>query len=143
MEKFLKVFNWGPIVIFANGKSFLDGTQMLVYSQNSNFGKVLPFLVNFGQNQEIFQENCNFLEEISWSIISCFLVFYQEMCNSNQHFAFRMNFFLLFLIQCQTCNRVGLEDQISISFGCNFAKKSPLLLENYKSVKVIELIFNI
>ena len=39
--------------------------------------------VSFGQNQEIFQENCNFLEEISWSLISCFLVFYQEMCNSN------------------------------------------------------------
>ena len=39
-------------------------------------------LVNYGQNQEIFQENCNFLEEISWSLISCFLVLYQEMCNS-------------------------------------------------------------
>ena len=39
-------------------------------------------LVNYGQNQEIFQEKCNFLEEISWSLISCFLVFYQEMCNS-------------------------------------------------------------
>ena len=40
------------------------------------------YLVIFGQNQEIFQENGNFLEEISWSSISCFLVFYQEMCNS-------------------------------------------------------------
>ena len=38
--------------------------------------------VSFGKNREIFQENCNFLEEISWSLISCFLVFYQEMCNS-------------------------------------------------------------
>ena len=61
-----------------------------------------------------------------------------------QAFCIQNELFLLFLIQCQTCNRVGLEDQISISFGCNFAKKkSLLLLENYKSVKVIELIFNI
>jgi len=42
-------------------------------------------LVNYGQNQEIFQEKCNFLEEISWSLISCFLVFYQEMCNSIEY----------------------------------------------------------
>ena len=45
-------------------------------------------LVNYGQNQEIFQEKCNFLEEISWSLISCFLVFYQEMCNSKYEPAF-------------------------------------------------------
>ena len=81
--KILKTFEMGPIVIFANGKSFLDGTQMLVYSQNWNFGQFYNILVNYGQNQEIFQEKCNFLEEISWSLISCFLVFYQEMCNSS------------------------------------------------------------
>ena len=32
--KILKTFEMGPLVIFANGKSFLDGPQMLVYSQN-------------------------------------------------------------------------------------------------------------
>ena len=33
-DKIFKTFELGPIAIFANGKSFLDGTQMLVYSQN-------------------------------------------------------------------------------------------------------------
>ena len=32
--KILKTVELWPIVIFANGKSFLDGTQMLVYYQN-------------------------------------------------------------------------------------------------------------
>ena len=34
LAKIFKTFELGPIAIFANGKSFLDGTQMLVYSQN-------------------------------------------------------------------------------------------------------------
>ena len=83
--KILEIIELGPIVIFAYGKSFLDGTQMLIYSQNWNFGQFYNILVNYGQNQEIFQEKCNFLEEISWSLISCFLVFYQEMCNSKSN----------------------------------------------------------
>ena len=32
--KILEIIELGPIVIFAYGKSFLDGTQMLIYSQN-------------------------------------------------------------------------------------------------------------
>ena len=45
--KILKTIELGPKVIFVNGKSFLGGTQMFVYSQNSNFGKVLPYFGHF------------------------------------------------------------------------------------------------
>ena len=45
--KILKTIELGPIVIFANGKSFLDGTQMLVYSQNWNFGQFLQHFSPF------------------------------------------------------------------------------------------------
>ncbi len=44
--KILKTIEFGPIVIVANGKSFVDDTQMLVYSQNCNFGQ---FLQHFSQ----------------------------------------------------------------------------------------------
>ena len=45
------MFNWGQyVVIFANGKSSFDGTWFI--------HRILPY---FGQNQESFQKNCNFL----------------------------------------------------------------------------------
>ena len=47
IPKILKSVQLGLIVIFANEKSILDGTQMFVYSQNSNFGKFLPYFSQF------------------------------------------------------------------------------------------------
>ena len=47
IAKILKSIHLGLIVIFENGKSFLDVTQMFVYSQNSNFGKFLPYFSQF------------------------------------------------------------------------------------------------
>ena len=37
-----KLFNWGQMPVFADGKSFLDCMQMLVYSKNSNFAPSFP-----------------------------------------------------------------------------------------------------
>ena len=37
--KILKTIELGPKVICVSGKSFLDGTQMMVYSWNWNFGQ--------------------------------------------------------------------------------------------------------
>ena len=45
-----------------------------------NFGHIF---INSQSKPGNFQEKSNFLEEISWSLFSCFLVFYQEMCNSS------------------------------------------------------------
>ena len=42
-----KLFNWGQMPVFADGKSFLDCMQMLVYSKNSNFGQFWPDLSQF------------------------------------------------------------------------------------------------
>ena len=79
-------------------------------------------LVNYGQNQEIFQEKCNFLEEISWSLISCFLVFYQEMCNSTTDLVFSkcanskiliLKFFLVCSFSNKLCNVHGTTSECS------------------------------
>ena len=59
-----------------------DGMQNVDLPVEFKFWLIMAVFSPFWSKPGIFRENSNFLEGISWSLISRFLFFHQEMCNS-------------------------------------------------------------